>query len=78
VGEAQRLRSGHTETKIADVTSSHDCATGDATVLYRITDGGPRSPVARSAALVGIVGLTMNINANDIMWKFFVAPAAVR
>ena len=69
--------SGHTETKVAaDVTKlTWDCAPADATVLYRVTGGGHAWPgSAGSAALVGIVGpTTMNIDANDIMWKFFVA-----
>jgi polyhydroxybutyrate depolymerase len=66
-----------TETKVAaDVTKlTWDCAPADATILYRVTGGGhawPGSP--GSAALEGIVGpTTMNINANEIMWKFFVA-----
>jgi polyhydroxybutyrate depolymerase len=68
---------GHTESRVAaDVTKfTYDCSPADAAILYRVTRGGhawPGSP--GSAALVGIVGpTTMNINANEIMWKFFVA-----
>jgi polyhydroxybutyrate depolymerase len=68
---------GDTETRIAaDVTRfTYDCSPADAAVLYRVTGGGhawPGSP--GSAALVGIVGpTTMNIDANEIMWRFFVA-----
>ena len=68
---------GHTETRVAvDVTKfTYDCPAAGASILYRVTGGGhawPGSP--GSAALVGIVGpTTMSINANEIMWKFFVA-----
>jgi polyhydroxybutyrate depolymerase len=68
---------GTTETKVAaDVTKiTYDCPPADATILYRVSGGGhawPGSPT--SVGLEGIVGhTTMNIVANDIMWKFFVA-----
>lgn len=69
--------SGTTETKVAaDVTRiTYDCPEADATVLYRVSGGGHSWPgSAASAAIEGIVGpTTMNISANEIMWKFFLA-----
>jgi polyhydroxybutyrate depolymerase len=68
---------GDTETKVAaDVTKlTWDCAPADAAILYRVTGGGHAWPgSAASAGIVGIVGpTTMNIDANEIMWDFFVA-----
>ena len=44
-------------------------------MLYRVTGGGHAWPGSTtSAAIEGIVGhTTMSIDANAIMWKFFVA-----
>jgi polyhydroxybutyrate depolymerase len=60
----------------ADVTEvAYDCPPDAATELYRVTDGGHAWPGSSfSVAIEGIVGrTTMNIDANEIMWKFFVA-----
>ena len=66
---------GDTEHPItADVTRlTWNCPPTAAVELYRVTDGGhtwPGSPVSNS--LSGIMGhTTMNVSANEIMWKFF-------
>jgi polyhydroxybutyrate depolymerase len=68
-------RAGHAESTVApDVTRlTYDCAPADATVLYRITGGGHAWPgSALSVGIESIVGhTTMNIDANEIMWQFF-------
>ncbi len=60
----------------ADVVEvSYECEPGDDAVLYRVEGGGhswPGSPFSQS--IVSIVGpTTMNINANEIMWDYFMA-----
>lgn len=64
------------EQKAADdvVEVSFDCSPGSEAILYRVEGGGhtwPGSPFSQS--IVSIVGpTTMNINADEIMWDFFV------
>ncbi len=66
---------GHREQPVAsDVTRFvYDCPPPEAVELYRVTGGGhtwPGSGVSQAAA--SIVGhTTMNIVADEIMWKFF-------
>jgi polyhydroxybutyrate depolymerase len=66
---------GHTEQPVAaDVTRFvYACPPVKGVELYRVSDGGhtwPGSPVSVAAAsLVGHT--TMNISADEIMWKFF-------
>ena len=58
----------------ADVTKvAHTCPAGADTVLYRVTDGGHTWPGSSfSQAVATVVGhTTMNINADEIMWDFF-------
>jgi polyhydroxybutyrate depolymerase len=74
---------GDTETKVtADVTKlTWSCPPGGATELYRVTGGGHAWPgSAFSTAVESVVGhTTMSIDADEIMWKFFVAhPLRVR
>jgi polyhydroxybutyrate depolymerase len=75
-------RAGDTETRVAsDVTRlTYDCAPAAATVLYRVTGGGHAWPgSSTSVAIEGIVGhTTMNVDADAIMWKFFVAHPLTR
>ncbi len=69
------------ETVATDVTMSFFvCPRGQDTVLYRVTDGGHTWPgSAFSQAVESVVGhTTMNIDANAIMWDFFVAHPRVR
>ena len=66
---------GTKEQKIAaDVVQvSYACSPGSEAILYRVEGGGhtwPGSPFSQS--IVTIVGpTTMNINADEIMWDFF-------
>lgn len=58
----------------ADVVEvTYDCPPADATILYRVTDGGHTWPGSEfSNAIATIVGpTTMNVSANEIMWEFF-------
>ena len=58
----------------ADVVEvTYDCTPDAVTKLYRVEGGGHTWPGSQfSQAIVSIVGpTTMNINANEIMWKFF-------
>jgi polyhydroxybutyrate depolymerase len=63
-------------TVASDVTLiSYACPTDATTLLYRVTGGGhawPGSPVDK--ALSKLIGpVTFSINANDVMWRFFMA-----
>lgn len=66
---------GTTEKTIAvDVVKvSYHCPDRAETVLYRVTDGGHTWPGSSfSQAVATVVGhTTMNINADEIMWDFF-------
>jgi polyhydroxybutyrate depolymerase len=68
---------GATETKVsADVTRlTWSCPSGGATELYRVTGGGHAWPGSAFSTAVGsVVGhTTMSIDADEIMWRFFVA-----
>lgn len=60
----------------ADVTTvTFACPAGHETVLYRVTDGGHTWPGSTfSQAIESVVGhTTMNVNADEVMWDFFVA-----
>lgn len=66
---------GHREQQVAeDVTRFvYDCPPLKAVELYRVTGGGhtwPGSPVSEAAGTL-IGHTTMNISADEIMWKFF-------
>jgi len=64
------------ETIAADVTKvTYPCPKGAETILYRVTGGGHSWPGSSfSQNIVNIVGpTTMNVNADEIMWAFFVA-----
>ena len=67
---------GSSEEQVAaDVAKvSYDCPPSRETVLYRVTGGGHSWPGSTfSQSIVGIVGpTTMTINADEIMWDFFV------
>jgi len=68
---------GDTETPVtADVTKlTWSCPADGATELYRVTGGGHAWPGSSfSTAVESVVGhTTMTIDADEIMWKFFVA-----
>lgn len=66
---------GNTEKSVApDVTEvSYNCPPADATILYRVTDGGHTWPGSEfSQSIASIVGkTTTSVSANAIMWDFF-------
>jgi len=70
-------KAGDTETPVtADVTRlAWSCPADGATELYRVTGGGHAWPGSSfSTAVESVVGhTTMSIDADEIMWKFFVA-----
>ncbi len=67
---------GNTEKPVApDVTRvSFNCPPADATILYRVTDGGHTWPGSEfSQAAASLVGpTTMSVSADAVMWDFFV------
>ena len=67
---------GDTEKSVAEdvFEVAYNCTADESTLLYRVEEGGHTWPGSEfSQAIVSIVGhTTMNVSANEIMWKFFV------